>query len=236
MLEKILKRASWSDIIVSIIFIVFGVMLVTNPGTIISMLSVILGGIFVAIGAFKVIEYFSKGKEDSYLLGIGVAAILLGIVLMFCTGTILSIFRIVIGVWIIYTGIMNLNTAIQWKDLQSRLWLLTVIFSILVVIGGIYILANSGAILETIGVLIIIYGVMDIIERLIFMKKYMVLKINLKKDVTSYLLILVICISVICLKTLIAEIIATTVLTIIILMYRKELADLSKSVRKDFMK
>ena len=148
MLEKILKRASWSDIIVSIIFIVFGVMLVTNPGTIISMLSVILGGIFVAIGAFKVIEYFSKGKEDSYLLGIGVAAILLGIVLMFCTGTILSIFRIVIGVWIIYTGIMNLNTAIQWKDL-----------------------ANSGAILETIGVLIIIYGVMDIIERLIFMKK-----------------------------------------------------------------
>ena len=171
MLEKILKRASWSDIIVSIIFIVFGVMLVTNPGTIISMLSVILGGISVAIGAFKVIEYFSKGKEDSYLLGIGVAAILLGIVLMFCTGTILSIFRIVIGVWIIYTGIMNLNTAIQWKDLQSRLWLLTVIFSILVVIGGIYILANSGAILETIGVLIIIYGVMDIIERLIFMKK-----------------------------------------------------------------
>ena len=171
MLEKILKRASWSDIIVSIIFIVFGVMLVTNPGTIISMLSVILGRIFVAIGAFKVIEYFSKGKEDSYLLGIGVAAILLGIVLMFCTGTILSIFRIVIGVWIIYTGIMNLNTAIQWKDLQSRLWLLTVIFSILVVIGGIYILANSGAILETIGVLIIIYGVMDIIERLIFMKK-----------------------------------------------------------------
>ena len=83
----------------------------------------------------------------------------------------MSIFRIVIGVWIIYTGIMNLNTAIQWKDLQSRLWLLTVIFSILVVIGGIYILANSGAILETIGVLIIIYGVMDIIERLIFMKK-----------------------------------------------------------------
>lgn len=74
------------------------------------------------------------------------------------------------------------------------------------------------------------------ILRLIFMKKYMVLKINLKKDVTSYLLILVICISVICLKTLIAEIIATTVLTIIILMYRKELVDLSKSVRKDFMK
>ena len=66
---------------------------------------------------------------------------------------------------------MNFNTAIQWRDLKSRLWLLTIIFSILVVIGGIYILANSGALLETVGVLIIIYGVIDIIERLIFMKK-----------------------------------------------------------------
>lgn len=58
---------------------------------------------------------------------------------------------------------------------MERLTIKTLAFncniSILVVIGGIYILANSGAILETIGVLIIIYGVMDIIERLIFMKK-----------------------------------------------------------------
>lgn len=171
MLEKILKRASWSDIIVSIIFIVFGILLVTNPSAIISMLSVILGGIFIAMGVFKVIEYFSKGKEESYLLGIGAVAILIGIVIMFCTGIILSIFRIIIGIWIIYTGIMNLHTAIQWKDLKSRLWLLTVIFSIVVVIGGIYILANSGAILETVGIIIIVYGVMDIIERLIFIKK-----------------------------------------------------------------
>lgn len=171
MLEKILKRASWSDIIISIFFVVFGILLVTNPGAITTMISVILGGIFIALGAFKVVEYVSKGKQDSYLLGIGSVAILAGIVIMFATGVILSIFRIIIGVWIIYTGIMNLQTAAVWKDYQSRLWLATVVGALITIISGIYVLANSGAIIETVGWIIIIYGVIDIIERLIFIKK-----------------------------------------------------------------
>lgn len=171
MLEKILKKASWSDIVISIIFIVFGVFLVTNPNTVVSMISVILGAIFIVIGVFKIFDYYSKGKQDNYMLGIGAVAILIGIVIMFCTGIILSIFRIIIGIWIIYSGIMNMQTAIVWKDLKSRLWLLTVIFSMAVIGLGIYVLANSGTILETIGTIIIIYGVMDIIERLIFIKK-----------------------------------------------------------------
>lgn len=170
MLEKILKRASWSDIVVSVFFIVFGILLVSNPNAIVSMISIILGGIFVAIGIFKIIEYVSQGKEDNYLIGIGCAAILAGIVIMFATGIILSIFRIIIGIWIIYTGIMNLQTSAVWKDFKSRLWLATVIGSIITIIVGIFILANSGAILETIGMLIIIYGIIDIIERIIFIK------------------------------------------------------------------
>ena len=164
MLEKILKRASWSDIIISVVFVIFGILLVTNPQTITTMLSVILGGIFVALGVFKIIEYIHTGKQDS-------VAILAGIVIMFATGIILSIFRIIIGIWIIYTGIMNLQTAVVWKDYKSRLWLATVIGSLLTIISGIYVLANSGAIFETIGWIIIFYGIIDIAERLIFIKK-----------------------------------------------------------------
>ena len=170
MLEKILKKASWSDIIISIIFVIFCIFLVSNPDTIISMISVILGAIFIAMGVFKVMEYVSKGKQDTYLLGIGAVAILIGIIIMFCTGIILSLFRIIMGIWIIYSGIMNLQTAVKWKDLQSRLWLATVIGAAILIIAGIYVLINSGAILQTIGAIIIIYGVIDIIERIIFIK------------------------------------------------------------------
>ena len=170
MLEKILKRASWSDVAISAVFIIVGILLATNPGIVTTMLSVILGGIFVALGVFKIIEYVSKGKQDNYLLGIGAVAILAGIIIMFATGIILSLFRIIIGVWMLYTGIMNMQTVIVWKDYQSRLWLTTLIGSVLTIIAGIFIIVNSGAIIQTIGWIIIFYGVIDIIERLIFIK------------------------------------------------------------------
>ena len=83
----------------------------------------------------------------------------------------MSIFRIIVGVWIIYTGIMNLHTVAVWKDYKSRLWLVTLIGAIVNIAVGIYVLANSGAILSTIGVVLIIYGVIDIIDRFIFIRK-----------------------------------------------------------------
>lgn len=68
------------------------------------------------------------------------------------------------------------------------------------------------------------------------MKKYIVLDINLKKDLFSYLLILVMCICIICFRTLIAQVISISILIILLLIYKKELVDLFRSVRKDFMK
>ena len=171
MLEKILKRASWSDMVISAILIILGIFLAVNPGAVTTMLSVILGGIVIALGAFKVIEYMQSGKQETYLLGIGAFFIVAGIVIMFATGIILTLFRIIIGAWIIYTGIMNLNTAAKWKDYQNRIWLATLIGAIATIIAGIFILVNSGVLMSTIGVLLIIYGVIDIIERFVFIKK-----------------------------------------------------------------
>lgn len=171
MLEKILKKASWSDIIISLVFVIFGFLLAYHPEQIASAISIILGGIFIALGIFKIVEYNSNGKTDTYLLGIGAVAILAGIVIMFCSNVIMSVFRIIIGVWIIYTGIMNLHTVSVWKDYKSRLWLITLLGAIANIIAGIYVLANTGAILQTIGVVIIVYGVIDIIDRVIFIRK-----------------------------------------------------------------
>lgn len=171
MLEKFLKKSSWTDIIASAIFIILGIMLITSPNTIMSMISIILGSISIIIGVLRVIDYFSNNKQDNYLLAIAVAAIIAGIIIMFCAGLIASAFRIIIGVWIIYSGIMNLQTTIVWKDSKSKLWYLSLLLSIAIIIGGIYILANSGAILEIIGGMIVAYGVINIVENFIFIRK-----------------------------------------------------------------
>lgn len=171
MLEKFLKKSSWTDIVVSLIFILFGAMLIASPEMVQTMIAILLGAVFIAMGIFRLINYFASGKLDNYSLATGIVAMIVGIVIMFCSGVILSVFRIIIAIWIIYSGIINLQTTIIWKDFKSRLWLLTLILSILMIIAGIFILANNGAILQTIGVMIIVYAVINIIENIIFMKK-----------------------------------------------------------------
>ncbi len=169
-MEKFLKKSSWTDMIVSVLFVLFGIMLIARPESIMSIISVLLGAICVVMGILKGIDYFASGKNDNYLLGIAIVAIITGIIIMFCANIILSVFRILIAIWIIYSGIMNLQTTIVWKDYQSKLWLLTLLFAITMIIAGIYILINNGAMLQIVGGIIVTYGILDILESAIFIK------------------------------------------------------------------
>lgn len=171
MLKNFLKKSGWTDIIVSILFIIFGIMLIARPETIISVISIILGLIFLVIGALKIIDYFANDKKDNFLVSIAVVMILIGLIIMFCADIILSVFRILLGIWIIYSGILNLQTAIIWKDYKTRAWYATIILAILTIIIGIYVLINTGAVLQAVGIAILIYGIVDIIENFIFIKK-----------------------------------------------------------------
>lgn len=171
MLKSFLKKSGWTDIIVSLLFIIFGIMLIARPEAIMSVISILLGLIFLVMGVLKIIDYFASGKKDNYLISIAVVMILIGLIIMFCADIILSVFRVLIGIWIIYSGIMNLQTAIVWKDYKSRLWLVTLLLAILTIIIGIYVLINTGAILQAVGIAILVYGIVDIIENFIFIKK-----------------------------------------------------------------
>lgn len=170
MLEKFLKKSTKQDILVSLIFIIFGVVLIYNPNAVISILSFVLGGIFIIMGILKISEYISTGKTNNYLLAIAISLIIIGIIIMCSSKIILSAFGIIIGIWIIYAGIANLQTAIVWKDYTSRVWLLSVILSIITIIVGIYVLVNANVIMNIIGFIILIYGIINILEDIIFIK------------------------------------------------------------------
>lgn len=171
MFENFLKKSGWTDIIVSLLFILLGIMLIARPESIIAIISIVLGAIAIIIGVLKLIDYYSMGKQDNYILAVSIVAIITGIIIMFCSNIILSIFRIIIAIWIIYSGLMNLQTALVWKDYKSKLWITTFLLAILMIIAGIYILVNNGAMLQIVGGIIVTYGIIDVIENFIFIKK-----------------------------------------------------------------
>ena len=165
MFEKFLKRSSWTDIVISIIFVIFGVLLVSKPEATVGAISVILGILFIAMGALKLIEYYTSDTKEDLLLTVALVAVI------FASDSVLAFFRVILGIWIIVTGVMDLQTILMWKQVKSPYWTITLIFTLLMILAGIVILINQEIVLTAVGVLIIVYGISDIVDRFIFMKK-----------------------------------------------------------------
>ena len=153
MFEKFLKRSSWTDIVISIIFVLFGALLIAKPNEMVAAISIIFGIVFIAMGVLKLIEYFTSETKEDYLLSIALIAVVFGVIVLLAA------------------GIMDFQTTLIWKEVKSVYWTLALLFSMLMIIAGIVILVNANILFTTIGVLTIIYAVLDIIDRIIFMSK-----------------------------------------------------------------
>ena len=171
MFEKFLRRSSWTDIVISMIFVLFGALFVIKPNETVGAISIILGIIFIAMGVLKLIEYYTSATKEDYLLTTALLMVIFGVIILFASDVILSLFRIILGMWIIITGVMDLQTVLAWKQLKSPYWTVSLVLTMLMVLAGIIVLVKQNIVLTVVGAIIIIYGVLDIIDRIIFMKK-----------------------------------------------------------------
>ncbi len=171
MFEKLLKRSSWTDIVISLIFVVFGILLVAKPEATVGAISIILGILFIAMGVLKLIEYYTAETKEDWILTIALVSVILGVVILFASDSVLTFFRVILGIWIIITGVMDLQTILIWKQVKSPYWTVALLIAILMILAGIVILVNHQIVMTVVGVLIIAYGILDIIDRFIFIKK-----------------------------------------------------------------
>lgn len=172
-MEEFLKKTGWTSIITSVVTAIVGIAIICNPSAIMHFVAYILGIIFMVFGVIKIISYFvAKGTYDfyNYEMIYGILAIIIGIITIAYRETIITIFRIIIGVWILYSGLMRLGLVSKLKKLEVNEWKYALVIAILILICGIYVIANSGAIGIAIGVAILIYSIMDIVEGVIFLR------------------------------------------------------------------
>lgn len=170
-MKNLLKKAGFTSILSSIIFLILGIFLVVNPNAIVKTISYVVGILLIIIGIVKIISYFTS-KDDyifyDYRLIYAAFCIVLGILVMFSGNAIASFFRIIIGIWILLNGVSRLDLAIKLKETNTNYWVLSLILSILIFVAGIYIIFAPGTILVTLGIILISYSIMDIIESIIF--------------------------------------------------------------------
>lgn len=172
-MEEFLKKTGWTSIITSIITAIIGVVIIANPLVTMKIIAYALGAVFIVFGIIKLVSYFvAKGSYDfyNYELIFGLLAIVIGIITIVYSGTIGTIFRIIIGVWIIYSGLIRLGLVGKLKTLGIDSWKYALIIAVFIILCGIYVLVKAETIGIAIGIAILIYSIMDIVEGIIFLR------------------------------------------------------------------
>lgn len=170
-LKDLLKKSGWMSIAESLVFAILGIILIWQKDAIMSMIAYILGVVFILLGIIKVINYVqTKSKSDlyNYELVYGIMAVIIGIVIMVYSSTISKIFGIIIGMWIVYSSVVRASSALKLKQIKSNIWIYSLVIAIIMLICGLVVIFNTGAIPATIGVIMITYAILDIIENVIF--------------------------------------------------------------------
>lgn len=174
-IEKIFKRTTWLSILESVVFAILGCILFFKPEGTIKVISYILGTIFILIGIYKMIHYLSakeKYRFYNYDLVYGLMAIIIGLITIIYSNTISSIFRIMLGIWIAYTSFIRINLSLELKRVKSSAWIYSFLLALILLIAGLYIIMNSGAVIATVGIVMVVSSIIDIIENIIFMKNF----------------------------------------------------------------
>ena len=180
-----LRKVFNISIISSVLLFLFGLVLAVNAEGFIKSITVAIGVVLLLIGVFPVIDYFRYRKEGlgaSVGLISGIFSIVCGLMLLINEDLLMILIPVFIGVWMIINGINKIQVSFEIKDLGEKSWIITFIYSILIIVLGGYFIVNpiSGATTVTsfIGIILCIYAVLDIIDCVIIKVKVK----NLKKD------------------------------------------------------
>ncbi|WP_430606249.1 HdeD family acid-resistance protein [Enterococcus sp. DIV0180] len=165
MIEGLKRNFKTYALVRAIIYIVLGVLIVINPRAVFNLIGYLITTYFCLLGIFNLFEDYKRKKQvGSWGFGLfsGIIFLILALVVLFFAPAIASILPILLGLAIICNGIFQL---IMGLNMKSTPWL---IYSVLLLIGGIVLLFNPFASLlvlfQIFGVILIVMGVSEAIS------------------------------------------------------------------------
>ena len=167
------KKAAWSAIVESLALIIMGLLFAFWPDTMIRVIAYIIGVFFILKGIYSAAIYYSeKGQNDFFNNDLLFATIfiLMGIVSLVLGENIAGIFRVIIGIIIIYESLVRVNAAMKLSSVGVPSWKYTLILALMMMALGIFVTFYTGAVITLIGGLMIATGVIGIVGDIMFAK------------------------------------------------------------------
>ena len=165
-MSEMIKRLYRAKLVPAILSIAFGIALIIARQSAMEVIVKIAAGMLIACGVGCVLVYLLGPVKDSTQFVVGGFAALIGFLAWFNAGFVVSLFPIITGIVLLLNGLSNLAT-LSMPDVNTGNRALIIIFSVLMIAGGIFILfhpaAVEGALMVYIGIGYVINGIFDLI-------------------------------------------------------------------------
>ena len=172
---QILKRELNVSIITSIVYVILGIVIVSNPEATLSIVGTTIAILAILYGIIVSIINIANIKEESRLI-FGILLIVLGIALLIYPSSLSVLISLGIGIWYITSSVTRIKYSVLLKDIPEMNWVVLLVGAIITLIIGITFvfapLASAVALTTFSGIMMIIYSVIDIVE-VVFIKKNM---------------------------------------------------------------
>ncbi len=151
-----------SPVLMSIVGFIF----LTNSNTIIIYACYILGAIIAGFGIYNIIKYIQLKNqlkiEDSVKLNTGIISIAIGLLVILLSSVIETFLNIIIGAWLIITGVTKLIGISELYSVDKKTANLNIIEAIIVIAMGLYSIFFQNIVLTIIGIWMIIGAGIDL--------------------------------------------------------------------------
>ena len=168
-----LRRTAWSSTLESILTIVFGVLLVVWQDDIVRIIAYLVGGFLLLKGGFTIASYLFSKEQKKGLNGelvLAIVTFLIGVVIFAVGEQIADVFRVLVGVLIIYEGLVRLDNAMKLRSAGVVNWSAVMAIAIIMLTFGMFLAFFNGAMAFLIGWFLIVTGLIGLFSDVMFMQ------------------------------------------------------------------
>ena len=166
-----IKKNAWASIIESFVILILGILFVAWPDAMNQAIAYVAGAFFLVKGGFQVINYFmDKGQKDFFNNNLlyGIISIIIGIAAFVVGKDIANVFRIIVGIWLIYESLVRINAAIKLYHANLPIWKFVLVLALSILVLGIFVTFNDVA--TIIGWMMIVAGLIGIVSDVMFIQ------------------------------------------------------------------
>lgn len=164
-----IKKYKTGAIILSVLTIALGVVMIIWPDISALTACYLTGAICIAMGIYELVRYFELGLAGvlfRFDLGIGIFSILAGVILICHPMCAMTVLPIILGVYIIISGIFSIQTSTELRIFGYSSWWTSLVLGIIGVLLGVFMIfdpfTGAAALMIYIGISLLVTGIQSI--------------------------------------------------------------------------